>query len=317
MRSSTHRLDFRPSPRSLTIGLAFFGLSSLTWACSASDTGSVDAGSGGSIDGAGGGLVGTGGAATGGAGPASGGTASGGDGSGGIPGADGCDAATICDDFEDGIDALWGVQPDSNPAPAVDTTKGANGSTSSLMVTGTSQQAFITLPVPGQTFYVRAFVNFEQSTEEMSGHGWFIVGADNTTSGGGAQMRMGSSSNHSPTGKQIDFNVYGGGCTGEKTQFSCGASDGAAGWNNTPYDVVKFEKDTWYCVEALFDGPNDEFHYWIDGAPVPGLDVTAATMCADWSPTYTHVKIGAGANSNLGNIWYDDVGVSTTRIGCP
>jgi hypothetical protein len=74
--------------------------------------------------------------------------------------------------------------------------------------------------------------------------------------------------------------------------------------------------DQWYCVEGYFNGTGHEFQLWIDGAEIPGLHVTEATMCAAWSPTYTHIKFGAGANSEIGAIWYDDVAVSTTRIGC-
>lgn len=207
----------------------------------------------------------------------------------------------------------WVVQPDSQPPPEVDTTKGANSS-ASLKVNGTSQQSFVAVPVPAQAFYVRARMNFEQSTEQMNGHGWFIVGADNVTSGVENQMRFGSSGNHGH--KEIDFNVYGGSCGGEKTQFSDGASDGLSGWENASYPSVQFQANTWYCVEAFFNGPGHEFQLWIDGEEVPGLHVTEQTMCAAWSPTYTHVKFGAGANSNIGNIWYDDLAVSESRIGC-
>jgi hypothetical protein len=230
------------------------------------------------------------------------------------PGGDTCASATICDDFESGLNSTWQIQKDSSPAPEVDTTKGANGSASSLKIVGTSQQSFIAVEVPGQAFYVRAYMNFEQSTEQMNGHGWFIVGADNLTSGGGEQMRFGSSGNHGH--KEIDFNVYGAGCGGEKTQFSDGASDGAAGWNGNTFDSVLLDANQWYCVEAFFNGTGDEFQLWIDGEEVPGLHVTEDTMCVGWSPTYTHIKFGAGANSNIGTIWYDDVGVSTSRLGC-
>ena len=315
-----------PSAQTFHLSAArIFGLGLLTtacafsWGCSADGDGSGDSGSGGTAAGGGSDVGSSGGTATSGGNTGAGGTvagAGGGTASGGAPGGTGCASATICDDFEGGIDPAWGIQPDSTPAPSVDASKGANGSSSSLKVVGSSQQSFVTLPVPAQAFYVRTYVNFQQSTAEMSGHGWFIVGSDNVTSGGGAQMRMGSSGNHT-TGKQIDFNVYGGGCNGEKTQFSVGASDGAAGWSNTPHPAVQFDKDKWYCVEAFFDGPNNEFRYWIDGTEVPGLHVTEATMCDNWAPTYTHVKIGAGANGDIGSIWYDDLGVSTTRIGCP
>jgi hypothetical protein len=225
----------------------------------------------------------------------------------------GCASAVICDGFEGGMDASWEIQKDSQPPPEIDTTKAANGS-SSLRVDGTSQQSFIALPVPGQAFYVRARMNFAQSTEQMNGHGWFIVAADNVTSGDPNQMRWGSSGNHGH--KEIDFNVYGDTCGGEKTQFSDGASDGASGWENIQYPSVLLDADKWYCVEAFFNGPGNEFQLWIDGQEVPGLHVTEASMCAGWSPTYTHIKFGAGANSNIGDIWYDDVAVSEARVGC-
>jgi hypothetical protein len=212
------------------------------------------------------------------------------------------------------MDGAWMIQPDSTPPPEVDASKGANGSGSSLKVLGSSQQAFVAVPVPGQAFYVRAYMNFEQSTEQMSGHGWFIVGANNVTSGGADQMRFGSSGNHGH--KEIDFNVYGDACGGEKTQFSDGASDGAAGWNGNTHESVLFDANTWYCVEAYFNGPGNEFQLWIDSAEVPGLHVTEATMCPGWSPTYTHVKFGGGANGDIGAIWYDEVAVSETRVGC-
>ncbi len=226
----------------------------------------------------------------------------------------GCGNAVVCDDFESGMSSAWVVQPNSTPAPSVDTTKGANGSAASLKVLGTSQQSFVAVPVPAQSFFFRAYMNFEQSTEQMNGHGWFVVGADNVTQGDEQQMRFGSSGNHGH--KEIDFNVYGNSCSGEKTQFSDGASDGAAGWNNTQYPSYKFNAGTWYCVEGHFNGPANEFQLWIDDTEVPGLHVTAASMCANWSPTYTHVKFGAGANSDIGAIWYDDIAVSTERIGC-
>jgi hypothetical protein len=245
-----------------------------------------------------------------GADPVAGATSTGGSGDG-----SGCANAAVCDDFESGtLSADWIIQMDSTPAPEIDSAKGANGSSSSLKTTGTSQQSFVAREVPGQAFYTRAYMNFEQSTAQMTGHGWFIVGATNVTSGNEEQMRFGSSGNHGHN--EIDFNVYGPSCGGEKTQFSDGASDGGAGWQGNTFDSVLFDANTWYCVEAFFNGPGNEFQLWVDGEEVPGLHVTEATMCAGWSPTYTHIKFGAGANSTIGAIWYDDVAVSQTRVGC-
>ena len=256
-----------------------------------------------------GGALATGGAAGVGGSPAAGG-------SGGSPGGDPCTTAALCDDFEGGMDPAWSIQMDSQPQPVVDTTKGANGSSSSLRTTGTTQQSFVTFPVPGQQLYVRTYMNFENATSTISPHGWYIVGADNVTSGGGAQMRFGSSGNHGHGSSELDFNVYNGGCTGEKTQFSDGASDGNQGWGNTTDDVLNFEANTWYCVETYFNGTGHEFRFWVDGTEHQGLHVTEATMCDAWAPTYTHVKLGAGANGDVGDVWFDDVVISTSPIGC-
>jgi hypothetical protein len=211
------------------------------------------------------------------------------------------------------MDAAWEIQKDSVPQPEVDGTKSVSG-TSSLKVTGTSQQSFVAVPVPDQAFYTRAYMNFEQDTTSMTGHGWFVVAADNVTSGDESQIRFGSSSNHGHP--ELDVNVYAPTCSGEKTQFSDGASDGGAGWQGETTESVNLTGGTWYCVEVYFNGTGNEAQVWIDGEALTGLHVTEASMCAGWAPTFTHIKFGAGANSNIGAIWYDDIAVSTTRIGC-
>jgi hypothetical protein len=314
--------------RSSICALAALSSFALLFACSATGGGTdVDDGdataSGGAVNGGtGGGNLGTGGVVGTGSTTGSGGIeGSGASGSGGevgtggtTPGGSGCEGAAFCDDFEDGIDAAWVVQKDSTPPPAVDSTKAKSG-TSSMVVSGTSQQAFLAYPVPAQKFYARAFVNFEKGTLDVGGHGWFIVAANNVTSGEESQIRWGASANHGHP--EIDMNVYAGTCGGEKTQFSDGASDGGAGWNGTTTESVLLNANEWYCVEIMFDGPSHEAQVWIDDVEATGLHVTEASMCPAWSPTYTHIKFGAGANANVGNVWYDEVAVSTTPIGCP
>lgn len=223
-------------------------------------------------------------------------------------------ATGLCDDFEGDL-SKWEIQKDSVPAPIIDATKGANGSSKSLKTTVTSQQSFAIAPVPAQSFYVRAYMNFSASTTAASSHSWFIVGADNTTSGAGAQMRFGASSNHGHP--ETDFNVYGSeSCSGEKTHFSDGANDALQGWQNTTDEQLQFAADTWYCVELFFNGDGDEFQLWVDGTEHAGFHVTAENMCPNWSPEYQYVKIGGGGNGTFGDVWYDDVVISTQPIGC-
>lgn len=295
--------------------------------CAPSDEGSTGSGegprgSGGTVQsGSGGEGTGSGaanGSGGGGNGGGSGGTdgSSGGDGSGGTGGSTsegGCAAAVICDDFEDGLDPSWSVQEGGQTMPVVDTTKGANGSASSLRVVGDATQSFILREVPGQVFYARAFMNFAEATTAHQTHRWFIVGADNPTQGDQNQIRFGVSAKDGVV--MADLNVYdpqGGG--GEKTQFSNGSSNGAAGWENVTDEPLQFEPDRWYCVEVLFDGPGHEFRIWVDGMEHQGLHVTEATMVPGWAPVYTHVKFGAGNQS--AEVWFDDVAVSTERVGC-
>ena len=225
-----------------------------------------------------------------------------------------CNGAPICEDFESGMDSVWQIQNNSVPAPEIDGSKGANGSARSLKTVGTSTQSFIAVEVPAQAFYTRAYMNFEKKTQDMGGHGWFIVAADNVSQGDQTQIRFGASSNHGHP--ELDMNVYSAVCGGEKTQFSDGASDGGAGWNGSTTEPVNLDAGTWYCVEIYFDGAGNESQLWVDGTELTGLNVTEDSMCSGWSPTYTHIKFGAGANGNIGSIWYDDVAVSTTRIGC-
>ncbi len=257
-----------------------------------------------------------GGAAGASAGTSSGGSSGSGGGSAGGS-SDPCAAAAICDDFEAStIDSAWSVQMSSTPVPVLDTTK-FHGGSQSVKFVGSSQQAFLVGAVPAQAFYIRAYMNLENPTSTFSGHAWFIVGSDNATQGDASQIRLGHSTNHTG-GPQVDLNVY---STMEHTQFSSGAGDGCNGcWTTTPYPIFQFAADTWYCVEAFFNGPSDEFQVWVDENEIAGLHVTPTTMAmangGDWSPTYQFIKFGAGANTNTGAVWYDDVVVSTTPIGC-
>ncbi len=285
---------------------------------SGGSAGAVAGGAAGS-SGSGGTTAGTGGAAGSNAGTSSGGnagTGGGGGGSGGTTGGDPCAGAAICDDFEAAtIDSAWTPQMDSTPAPALDTTKFHSGAQSVKFV-GSSQQSFLVAPVPAQAFRIRAYVNFENATTSQSGHSWFIVAADNATSGMASQIRLGQSTQDGTP--MLDLNVY---STQEHTQFSNGAGDGCNGcWTNKPNSPFQFAADTWYCVEAFYNGPANEFQVWVDEEEVVGLHVTPTTMAlangGTWSPTYQYIKLGFGANTNPGAVWYDDVIVSTSAIGC-
>jgi hypothetical protein len=88
---------------------------------------------------------------------------------------------------------------------------------------------------------------------------------------------------------------------------------------------LQFAANTWYCVEAFFNGAPgaSEFRLWINDTEVPEMHVTdfrGSTNGAPrtaWAPTYNYLKVGANDyDANLGRIWYDDVVIATGHIGC-
>ena len=80
----------------------------------------------------------------------------------------------------------------------------------------------------------------------------------------------------------------------------------------------------WMCLEFMIDQAQGLINTWVDGTLVPGL-VADATPTADvdmaWGQTYrpmlTSFNIG-WQNYGAGpmNLWFDDVALSSSRIGC-
>jgi hypothetical protein len=75
---------------------------------------------------------------------------------------------------------------------------------------------------------------------------------------------------------------------------------------------VVFAPMTWVCVEALFDPPHSTFDIWVDGKEVPDLHRT------DWQQDplgsfHFGFEKYAGPDAD---IWYDDIAVSASPIGC-
>jgi hypothetical protein len=80
----------------------------------------------------------------------------------------------------------------------------------------------------------------------------------------------------------------------------------------------------WACVEWQFDGIKNEYHFWLDGQAIDSLTVTASpTQCGGvWhAPVFERVDLGFGGGSpnyaTSHEMWIDDVGIASTRIGCP
>lgn len=79
----------------------------------------------------------------------------------------------------------------------------------------------------------------------------------------------------------------------------------------TPYVLPP---DTWYCIEASFDGATGNTQLYVDGELV--IDAPA---WADAQGMFTHFKFGVnvfGHTKYDRALWYDDVAVGPERIGC-
>ncbi len=83
---------------------------------------------------------------------------------------------------------------------------------------------------------------------------------------------------------------------------------------------------TWRCVEFHIDETDGQMQTWIDGVDVAGLhqdgvptpDIDKQWLNkSGWKPDVTDLKLGwesyAGQEMTL---WFDDVAVGPTRIGC-
>ena len=81
----------------------------------------------------------------------------------------------------------------------------------------------------------------------------------------------------------------------------------------------------WSCVEFTLDGGALTTH--LDGAEVPGLvkdstpthdiDRQWLTSRPDWRPTPNDFRLGwESYGSATDTLWFDDITLSTTRVGC-
>lgn len=272
----------------------------------AGGTGAI-AGSGGAGGGAGGGSAGAAGA-------------TGSAGSAGLAGAGavGCSSLPLCDDFE-GVGV--GSAPDPTkwvptvlsdcmttaPKPTVDASQHHSGARS-LKVAGTASfcdyamvgnaTAFSAI---GNVVYGRYYVRFE--TALPAGHTAFMIFPDQMS---GHSLRMGGQNSALQWNRQ---------------------SDDATLPSQSPVGIAMSQVPPvggWMCLEFMIDQAQGLISTWVDGNQVAGL-VADATPTPDvdsaWGTAYrpklTSFNIGwQNYGAGAMNLWFDDVALSATRIGC-
>ncbi|HET6283696.1 MAG TPA: hypothetical protein VFH73_22265 [Polyangia bacterium] len=228
-----------------------------------------------------------------------------------------CTGAIACDDFEGNAvgaaPAMWTV--DIGPAGAgtvrIDTAHVFSG-TKSLHITVMPRmdhnRAFITrmLPtLPDNTFYGR-MMTWVVATPTPNVH-WDNIRAQGFFPG---------------TMNDGQYNYGGGQVSGNlMANYWTRAADC---WKKSER---RLPTGKWTCIEWLYDGAHDEMHYWLDGEEIADLAVPQkGDGCIQagvnmWrAPPFQKLSLGwynAQPSPIPIEMWMDDVGIDTKRIGCP
>jgi len=289
----------------------------------ASSSGGVSGGAGGASGGAGASVSGsgglTGGAPGSGGKSGSGGGAAGGVGSGGAAGttagagggpASPCAARSgvlFCEDFESraagpaGNTPPWVPQIIGSGTLTIDGTTAHSGGKSLHVHAGDDDYDTLlafhdatVLPAPNGRFYARAFVRLGRAM--AAGHNSYIVAELFATPGTGNNLRIAEDN------AMLMYTIKG---------DSFGALSNANYYTDHKPGVA-FAPSTWVCLEFLIDAGHPELDFWVDGTEVPDLHHT------DWAlDHYDTLRFGFEKYAGPGiDIWYDDIAIGTSRIGC-
>lgn len=228
---------------------------------------------------------------------------------------EGCgDSAFFCEDFES-----FNVGPaTSNPAWTTSTANGtlsidsqlASGGARSLHVqTQGNGSAFIRLAnfaPPNNSFFARMYLQAEAFPRAPDYAHFTLVEARGT---GAGLIR--------PIGGQF--------IPGMGTLWGAGSDQGPTGdWTNwrvtTPTEAGRF-----LCIEWEMSSANNAINIWIDGVAKPELSVSTNSHGGNNTPfifpRFDNIAIGwqlyqGGPTPNQFNLWFDDIVMSTERVGC-
>jgi hypothetical protein len=168
----------------------------------------------------------------------------------------------------------------------------AHSGKQSLKVTGTQFSQMMGVAVPSK-FWGRVYLRSD--TDIQMGHNTYVAaGTEDGDPNKGTWIRIGEHQ------CQLELNRN----TDDKELLSNGGQYMCSGG-------VKLVKDTWYCLEFLYDGPGNQTRVFVDNTEVMALK-------ADWGPyEYKIFKLGFekyhGAEKTL---WYDDLALGSEQIHC-
>jgi hypothetical protein len=213
----------------------------------------------------------------------------------------------LCEDFETGSvgvapGAPWSVSVNGTDGVVEidDTTPAHSGNRSVRVSSRGNYQTFLTLdgapvfPLVGPSLYVRTYLRLDAPM--TAGHNtYFKAGA------GGAI----SSNNETRVGVMLEMLMI------NQPDGDRGFLSNESYWTDQELGAVVPEL-AWTCLEAFFDPSTSTVAVWMDGTEIPDLRRT------DWKQD----PLGAlhfGFEKYAGpdaDVWYDDIVVSTSPIGC-
>jgi hypothetical protein len=213
--------------------------------------------------------------------------------------------ATFCADFE--TNALpAGAVYNRNGAPAefttdfvIDNVTFRRGS-GALRVKTTTEEAssaykMLAVPTPGAVFwarvYLRANAELGQGTVSNSEHNRFLMASDSADPNSSVALEVAEDCGIALNSHDTVYRPEG--------QGTC----------DMPY---RLPPDTWYCLEASFNGDTGDTQVYIDGTLI--IDAVA---WPSGTGAFTHLKFGVDHLHPIERqVWYDDVAVGPTRPGC-
>jgi len=202
--------------------------------------------------------------------------------------------ATFCSGFESD------VLPDGSifqPQPVVplefDTTVKRTGNQSLKIVSaGGFNIREVVVPIPGQAFWVRLFVQTSSTFGDNDHDSLFVASTASFSQDNNAE----SGPEFSEQGNQIILNA-------DDSYYSPGGPGFPQG------EGPQLTPNTWHCEEAFYDGATGDTQIFSDGVQI--IDAGGFTP-----RTYQTFRFGYIGFNTVRTVWFDDVVVSTDRIGC-
>jgi hypothetical protein len=232
-----------------------------------------------------------------------------------------CLGALLCDDFESYAvgsppGAPWSVSTNGGSV-TIDSTRAYSGTRSVHVTTdgmAPYRQAYFSVsgapvfPVAGNVVFGRMMI-WLTAAPTMTTH-WTNIQGEGPVTGQSQSYRA--------------FTRYGGQVS---EQLMANYDTSGVSSDCWQHSQVPIPTQRWACFEWRFDGPNNEMDFWLDGTSISALTVIGqGSGCISngtngkWNlPEYDTLRLGWEhyQTSIPIDMWIDDVGIDSKRIGCP